>query len=95
MENKKIVEEKKKEERTKEEEKKMVWFKLNGLGSSQNGQNNLIHNWCIGGCWFTQAQMDTQRTRIKNKFCLKSGTGRSLNLNIGDLNWPALVFSCF
>jgi len=25
-----------------------VWFRLNGLGSSQNGQN---HNWCISGCW--------------------------------------------
>ncbi len=32
-----------------------VWFRLNGLGSSQNGQNSLIYNWCIGGCWFTQA----------------------------------------
>jgi hypothetical protein len=31
----------------------LVWFRLNGLGSSQNGQNILIHNWCIGGCWFT------------------------------------------
>ncbi len=29
-----------------------VWFGLNGLGSSQN---SLIHNWCIGGCWFTKA----------------------------------------
>ncbi len=28
----------------------MVWFRLNGLGSSQNSQNNLIHNWCNGGC---------------------------------------------
>jgi len=33
----------------------LIWFRLNGLGSSQNGQNSLIHNWCIGGCWFTQA----------------------------------------
>ncbi len=33
----------------------LVWFRLNGLDSSQNGQNILIHNWCIGGCWFTQA----------------------------------------
>jgi hypothetical protein len=32
-----------------------LWFKLNGLGSSQNDQNSLIYNWCIGGCWFTQA----------------------------------------
>ncbi len=33
----------------------LVWLRLNGLSSSQNGQNSLIHNWCIGGCWFTQA----------------------------------------
>jgi hypothetical protein len=33
----------------------LVWFRLNGLGSSQNGQNSLIHNWCIGGCWVTVA----------------------------------------
>jgi hypothetical protein len=33
----------------------LVWFRLNGLGSSQNGQISLIHNWCIGGCWFTEA----------------------------------------
>jgi hypothetical protein len=33
----------------------LVWFKLNDLSSSQNGQNSLIHNWCISGCWFTQA----------------------------------------
>jgi len=32
----------------------LVWFRLNGSGSSQNGQNSLIHNWCIGGCWFSQ-----------------------------------------
>jgi hypothetical protein len=32
----------------------LVWFRLNGVGSSQNGQNSLIHNWCIGGCWLTQ-----------------------------------------
>jgi hypothetical protein len=25
-----------------------------GLGSSPNSENNLIHNWCIGGCWFTK-----------------------------------------
>ncbi len=25
------------------------WFGLNGWGSSQNGHNNFIHNWCIGG----------------------------------------------
>jgi hypothetical protein len=31
-----------------------VWFGLNGLGSSQNGQNSLIHNWCMSWCWFTQ-----------------------------------------
>jgi hypothetical protein len=31
----------------------LVWFRLNGLGSSQNGQNGLIHNLCIGGCSFT------------------------------------------
>jgi hypothetical protein len=31
----------------------LVWFRLNGLGSSQN---SLIHNWCIGGCWVTAAQ---------------------------------------
>jgi hypothetical protein len=24
--------------------------KEDGSGSSQNDQNNLIHNWCIGGC---------------------------------------------
>ncbi len=28
----------------------LVWFRLNGLSSSQN---SLIHNWCIGGCWVT------------------------------------------
>jgi hypothetical protein len=22
----------------------------------QNGLNNLIFNWCIGGCWFTRCQ---------------------------------------
>jgi hypothetical protein len=33
----------------------LIWFSLNGLGSSQNSQNSLNHNWCIGGCWFTQA----------------------------------------
>ncbi len=27
----------------------LVWFRLNGLGSSQNGKNSLIQNWCIGG----------------------------------------------
>jgi hypothetical protein len=32
----------------------LVLFKLNDLGSSQNDQNNLIHNWCINGCWFIQ-----------------------------------------
>jgi len=26
-----------------------------GFGSSQNGFNGLILNWCIGGCWFTPA----------------------------------------
>ncbi len=30
-----------------------VWFST-GLGSSQNSQNSLIHNWCIGGCWVTE-----------------------------------------
>jgi hypothetical protein len=30
-----------------------VWF--GGLDSSQNGQNGLIHNWCIGGWWVTTA----------------------------------------
>ncbi len=29
-----------------------VWFST-GLGSSQNSQNNLIHNWCTGECWVT------------------------------------------
>jgi hypothetical protein len=33
----------------------LVWFRLNGLSSSQNGPNSSIHNWCIGGCWFTRA----------------------------------------
>jgi hypothetical protein len=33
----------------------LVWFRLNGLGSSKNSQNSLIHNWCIGGCWFSLA----------------------------------------
>jgi hypothetical protein len=33
----------------------LVWFRLNGLGSSQNGQNSFIQNWCTGGCWFTLA----------------------------------------
>jgi hypothetical protein len=34
----------------------LIWFRLNGLSSSQNSQNSLILNWCIGGCcWFTQA----------------------------------------
>jgi hypothetical protein len=32
-----------------------VWFRLNDLGSSQNGQNSFIQNWCTGGCWFTLA----------------------------------------
>jgi hypothetical protein len=31
----------------------LVWFRLNGLGSSQNSQNSLIQNWCIGSSWFT------------------------------------------
>jgi hypothetical protein len=31
----------------------LVWF--SGLDSSQNGQNGLIHNWCIGGWWVTAA----------------------------------------
>jgi hypothetical protein len=39
-----------------------VWFRLNGLGSSQNGQNSLIHNWCTGGCWFTLAQTKENTT---------------------------------
>jgi hypothetical protein len=38
----------------------LVWFRLNGLGSSQNDQNRLIHNWCVGGCWFTQAKSLSQ-----------------------------------
>ncbi len=36
----------------------LVWFKLNGLGSSQNAQNNFIHNWCINGCWVTTTQLN-------------------------------------
>jgi len=28
------------------------------VGSSQNGFNGLILNWCIGGCWFTPAWMN-------------------------------------
>jgi hypothetical protein len=28
-----------------------VWFRLNGLSSSQNGQNSLIHNWCTSSIW--------------------------------------------
>jgi hypothetical protein len=31
----------------------LVWF--NGLDSSRNDQNGLIHNWCIGGWWVTAA----------------------------------------
>jgi hypothetical protein len=38
-------------------------WSLNDLGSSQNGQNSLIHNWCIGGCWFTQVE-ETAHTRL-------------------------------
>jgi len=30
----------------------LVWVKR--LGSSENGQNGIIHNWCNGGCWFAQ-----------------------------------------
>jgi hypothetical protein len=26
----------------------------------QNGLNGLILNWCIGGCWFTPAQIITK-----------------------------------
>jgi hypothetical protein len=44
----------------KKEKKKppqrLVWFRLNGLGSSQNAQNNLIHNWYIGACWVRATQ---------------------------------------
>ncbi len=25
----------------------LVWLRLNGLGSSQNNQNNFIHNWWV------------------------------------------------
>jgi hypothetical protein len=32
-----------------------VRFRLIDLGSSQNGQNSLIHNWWISGCWVTAA----------------------------------------
>jgi hypothetical protein len=28
----------------------LVWFRLNGFGSSQNDQNSLIHNRCIRPC---------------------------------------------
>jgi hypothetical protein len=31
----------------------LLWF--NSLDSSQNGQNGLIHNWCIGGWRVTAA----------------------------------------
>jgi hypothetical protein len=44
-----------KEKRKKTAPQWLVWFRLNGFGSSQNGQNSLIHNWCIGGCWVTVA----------------------------------------
>jgi hypothetical protein len=39
----------------------LVWFRLNGFSSSQNGQNNLIHNWCIGGCWVTASKQPGMR----------------------------------
>ncbi len=39
--------------RKKNPPQRLVWF--NGLGSSQNGKNGRIHNWCIGGCWVTAA----------------------------------------
>jgi hypothetical protein len=56
----------------------LVWFRLNGLGSSQNGQNSLIHNWCIGGCWFTLAH----EIKVWIMFLLVTGTGTGDSLSI-------------
>jgi hypothetical protein len=65
----------KSQERWANEKKKnppqcLVWFRLNGLGSSQNGQNSLIHNWCIGGCWFILAH----EIKVWIMFLLVAGT---------------------
>jgi hypothetical protein len=29
----------------------------------ENSLNGLIHNWCIGGCWFTPALTDGRGTK--------------------------------
>jgi len=67
----------------------LVWFRLNGLGSSQNGQNSLIHNWCIGGCWFTMAH----EIKVWIMFLLVTGTGTGDSLAING--WFQSLFFNF
>jgi hypothetical protein len=53
----------------------LVWVRLNGLCSSQNGQNRLIHNWCVAGCWFTQAKALSQGQDIWVCVCICGPVG--------------------
>jgi hypothetical protein len=57
----------------------LVWFRLNGLGSSQNGQNSLIQNWAhqnytVCGDWWKvhQRSPPAQKQQINMTWLLLS-----------------------